>query len=252
MAYRSRRPSQEPLRRRIRELAASRVSYGYLRLHVLLRREGWQVNRKRVYRLYREEGLTLKRRRPKRARSALQRLERPVLERENQRWAMDFVHDTLTGGRCIRVLAVIDAFTRECLALTAQHGFRGDDVARVLSSVSDERQLPEVIAVDNGTEFTSTALDHWSYWNRVKLDFSRPGKPTDNAIIESFNASLRRECLSQHWFLDLADAQRTLDEWRRDYNNHRPHSSLGDQPPAHFRAGGFFTPAQNRVQKLRY
>lgn len=252
MAYRSRRPSQEPLRQRIKELAAARVSYGYQRLHVLLRREGWPVNHKRVYRLYREEGLTLKRRRPKRRRSVMQRLERPVLERSDQRWAMDFVHDTLSGGRTIRVLAVIDAFTRECVALHAQHGFRGEDVARVLSGAGDGRSLPEVIAVDNGAEFTSTALDHWAYWNRVKLDFSRPGKPTDNAVVESFNASLRRECLSQHWFIDLADAQGTLDVWREDYNNHRPHSSLGNQTPVHFRTGGYFTPAQNRLQNLRY
>ena len=164
---------------------------------------------------------------------------------------MDFVHDTLAGGGSIRVLGVLDVHTRECVALVAARCFRGEDVAQVLREAGDEPGLPSAIQVDNGTEFTSRALDHWAYWNRVTLDFSRPGKPTDNAVIESFNAALRRECLSQHWFLDLADAQRTLDAWREEYNNHRLHSSLGNQPPVHFRSGGHFTPDRNRLPNLR-
>jgi putative transposase len=169
------------------------------------------VNHKRVYRLYGEEGLGLKRRRPKRRKSAAVRAVRAVTAGANERWAMDFVRDTLAAGGSIRVLTVLDAHTRECVALEAAAAFRGEDVARVLSQAGADRGLPAVIQVDKGTEFTSRALDHWAYWNHVTLDFSRPGKPTDNAVIESFNASLRRECLSQHWFIDLADAQRVLD-----------------------------------------
>lgn len=249
--YKSVRSPDLPLRQRLRELAASRVSYGYQRLHVLLCREGWSVNRKKVLRLYREEGLALKRTRPKRRRSAVARIAPALAQRVNERWAMDFVHDTLADGRTVRVLTVLDVYTRECVALVAQPVFRGEDVARILSLAGDARELPQTISVDNGTEFTSRSLDHWAYWNKVRLDFSRPGKPTDNAFIESFNSSLRRECLSQHYFIDRDDAQRTLDLWKDDYNNTRPHSSLDNQPPAHFRAGGHFTPAQNRFKNLQ-
>ncbi len=225
-----------------------RVSYGYQRLHVLLRREGWPVNRKRVYRLYREEGLALKRKRPRRRKSAVVRVERPEAKGPGERWAMDFIHDTQAGGGAIRVLAVLDVFNRECVALEARQSFRGGDVASVLGRLGRERGLPEVIPCDQGTEFTSRAMDHWAYWNRVKLDFSRPGKPTDDAVAESFLASLRRECLTLHWFRDLGEAQDRLEEWREDYNNVRPHSSLGDLPPAHFGAGGYFTPGPERLQ----
>jgi putative transposase len=249
--YKSRRSPRAPLRARLRELAASRVSFGYQRLHVLLRREGWRVNHKLVLSLYREEGLMLKRQRPKRRKSATVRVERPVAASPNERWAMDFVHDTLIDGRSIRVLAVLDVFTRECVALRAKGVFRGEDVAAVLSTAGDVRQLPQLINVDNGTEFTSRSLDHWAYWNKVRLDFSRPGKPTDNAFIESFNSSLRRECLSQHYFINLDDANRALDRWRDDYNNTRPHSSLGNVPPAHFGAAEHLTPARNQLEKLQ-
>ena len=165
---------------------------------------------------------------------------------------MDFVHDTLSGGQTVRVLAVIDVHTRECLALRAGRGFKGEDVAQVLSGAGAKRAaLPEVISVDNGTEFTSKTLDHWAYWNQVKLDFSRPGKPTDNAHIEAFNSVLRRECLSQHWFVDLEDAQRILDRWRADYNNFRPHGSLARSTPADFAAGALFTPGPEKLEKLQ-
>lgn len=250
--YESRRLSYEALRQRLRELAAVRVSWGYKRLHILLRREGWMVNQKLVYRLYTEERLALKRKRPKKTKSAAVREVRPVLTAENERWAMDFVHDVLSGGQTIRVLTVVDVFSRECVALVAQSSFRGEDVARILTEAGESRgKLPPLISVDNGTEFTSKALDHWAYWNRVKLDFSRPGKPTDNAHIEAFNGSLRRECLSQHWFMDLEEAQHILDQWREEYNNLRPHSSLGLRPPAHFRSGGAFTPAPERLRTSR-
>ncbi len=191
------------LRVRIRELAGVRVRSGYRQIHVLLLREGWRVNHKRVYRLYREEGLALKARRPKRRKSAAARVQPALPKEANERWAMDFIHDTLESGRSVRILSVIDVHTRECLALVPRQSFRGVDVADVLSELGGARKFPERINVDNGTEFTSKALDHWAYWNRVELDFSRPGKPTDNAHVEAFHGTLRRECLSQHWFLDL-------------------------------------------------
>jgi putative transposase len=220
----------------MKELAYTRVSYGYRRLHVLLRREGWYVNHKRVHRLYKEEGLVQKKYTPKRRRSALTRSVRPMPGAPNERWAMDFIHDTLADGTTFRVLSVIDLYTRECVALVPKIRFRADDVAAWLSEVGQERGLPSVIQVDNGTEFTSKALDHWAYWNKVRLDFSRPGKPTDNAGIESFHNAFRRECLTQHYFLSIIEAKARLDTDRAEYNNFRPHSSLANQPPAHFRA----------------
>jgi putative transposase len=251
--YRSKKAPREPLRARIREIAAARVSFGYRQVHTLLRREGWPVNHKLTYRLYREEGLVLRSRRPKRRRAAARREQTPVPRRPNERWAMDFVHDTLSGGQTVRVLAVLDVYTRECVALRAGRGFKGDDVAGILSeSGADRAALPDVISVDNGTEFTSKSLDHWAYWNRVKLDFSRPGKPTDNAHVEAFNSVLRRECLSQHWFIDLEDAQQVLDRWRADYNNFRPHGSLARSTPADFAAGALFTPGPERLENLRF
>lgn len=235
--HQSRRPRQEPLRRRLKELATVRIGYGYRRLHVLLRREGWPINHKRVYRLYREEGLALKRKRPRRRRSAAARRRSQVAHSPNERWAMDFMHDTLACGGRMRVLTVIDVFTRECLALVAKKQFRGEDVARTLTRLLREHGCPETIQCDQGTEFTSLAMDHWAYWNKVRLDFSRPGKPGDNARAEAFNGTVRRECLTQHYFLNLVEAQRVLDQWRDEYNNDRPHSSLNQIPPAEFKAG---------------
>ena len=170
----------------------------------------------------------------------------PVLQRQlcelptrlNEQWAMDFMHDSLADGTTFRVMTLIDLYSRECLAAVACRSFSGADVASVLAVVGIDRgALPKKIRVDNGTEFTSKALDHWAYWNHVELDFSRPGKPADNAFIEAFNGTLRRECLSQHWFTDLDEVQGVLGHWRDDYNNHRPHSALGARPPALYRAG---------------
>jgi putative transposase len=160
---------------------------------------------------------------------------------------MDFVHDTLSDGRAVRVLTIVDVYSRECVALEAAVGFRAADVARVLTDAGERRgKLPTVISVDNGTEFTSRDLDHWAYWNRVRRDFSRPGRPTDNPFLEAFNGSLRRECLSQDWFLDLDDARRTLQGWRGEHNNVKPHRSLADQAAARFGRGGHFIPGPNR------
>jgi len=184
------------------------VRAGYQQLHVLLRREGWRVNHKRVYRLYTEEGLTLRRRRPRRHRSAVARVRWPAPTQPNEQWAMDFVHDTLVDGRAVRILTVLDVYARECVALVAAQTFSGGEVARVLTAAGAERGLPKRITVD-GTEFTSRVLDHWAYWQHVALEFSRRGKPVDNTFIEAFNGTLRRECLSLHWFLNLEDLQQT-------------------------------------------
>jgi len=165
-----------------------------------------------------------------------------------EQWVMDFMQDTLADGRLVRILTVLDLYSRECVVATAAPTFRGHDVAEVLSQVAASRGLPGRIRVDNGTEFTSKALDHWAYWHRVDLDFSRPGKPVDNTSIEAFNGTLRHECSSQHWFLSLQDVQRTLKAWRGDDNTQRPHSSLAGMPRAQFRAGGYFVPGRNRLQ----
>jgi putative transposase len=243
--YRSIRPDDTPLRQRLRELAQTRPSYGVKRLHVLLRRDGLVINLKRVHRLYRAEGLQLKPRR-RRRRAATTRQPRAMVTQPNQRWAMDFMHDVLSGGRTIRVFTLIDVCTRECVALHVARSFTGDDVARMLREAGERRgRLPDVVQCDNGTEFTSTALDHWAYWNRVQLDFSRPGKPVDNSVCEAFNGSLRRECLTQHWFASLAEAEVVLHSWQQDYNNHRPHTSLGLQPPTTYRVSGDFMPRRS-------
>jgi putative transposase len=235
--YRSRRPRQDALRRRIRELAAVRISYGYRRLHVLLRREGWLINHKRVYRLYLEEGLGLKRKKPRRRRAAVARKEKKWASRPNERWAMDFMHDAFFDGRRFRVLTVIDLFTRECLALEVQRSFKGEDVASILGDIIARRGKPKTIQCDQGTEFTSMAMDHWAYWNKIGLSFSRPGKPGDNAHCEAFNSLVRRECLTLHYFLNTKDADAVLNSWKEDYNNERPHGSLDQLAPVRYRAG---------------
>ena len=181
--YRSVRPKQEALRKKIRDLASVRVRAGYEQIHMLLRREGWKLNRKRVYRLYCEEGLSLRLKRPHRHRTAVRRQQTQRPTAPNQLWAMDFMHDTLARGDSIRVLTVVDVCTRECVVLMVAKRFTGEDLVGILGKVIEERGKPERIKVDNGTEFTSKALDHWAYWNKVELDFSRPGKPADTPTL---------------------------------------------------------------------
>jgi putative transposase len=235
--YTSRADRQEDLRIRIRDIANSRIHYGYRRIQVQLRREGYQVNHKRVYRLYTEECLMLKRRKPSRRHiSSKRRVERPVATGVNDVWAMDFMSDQLYDGRRIRVFTLVDAYSRECLALHASGSIKGFDVAGVLERLKEQGRLPGTICVDNGSEFRSKVLDQWSYLNKVELDFSRPGKPTDNAMIESFNSRFRTECLNEHWFLSLEDAREIIENWRCHYNEERPHSSLGNQSPSDFAA----------------
>ena len=234
--YRARGRDQETeLRQRIRTLALSRPRFGYRRLGALLAREGKRVNHKRMYRLYRLEGLVVRRRRRKRlARGTGKPLG--AAQRSNQRWSMDFVSDCTAGGRTIRMLTLVDEFTRECLAIEVDTSLSGQRVRRVLDNVVGKRGRPETIVVDNGPEFRGRAVGAWSELQRVRLHFIEPGKPTQNAFIESFNGRLREECLNANWFLSLADARRKIASWQRDYNEERPHSSLGYLPPQVFAA----------------
>jgi len=222
------------LRERMRELAEKRRRFGSPRIHVLLKREGLVINPKRTERVYAEEGLSLRIRKRKK-RAAMARMELPCPEKPNQRWSMDFVQDQLAEGRRFRVLTIVDAFTRECPALEVDTSLGGKRVVRVLDKLAFLRGLPEAITIDNGPEFTSNALDEWAYRNNVKLDFIRPGKPIENAYIESFNGKLRDECLNDNWFLSLDDARETIEAWRMDYNRQRPHSSLDNMAPWEFR-----------------
>ena len=200
MRYVSHRPDQAPLILRIRDLAATRTRYGYFRIYILLRREGWFVNHKRVYRLYRDDGLSLRLKRPRRNVSAANRDRQPAAAAPNEMWSMDFVSDALCDGRRLRALTVVDAFTREALAIDVDQGIKGEQVVEAMTRIALSRGAPRTIRVDNGPEFISKVLDRWAYENGVTLDFSRPGKPTDNAFVESFNGRLRDECLNTHWF----------------------------------------------------
>jgi putative transposase len=222
------------LRARIKEIAHTRIRYGYERITILLRREGWQVNRKRVRRIYREENLAIRAKTPKRRRAAVVRTERVVPSAPNQSWAMDFMHDVLADGTKIRLLTIVDSFSRESLALEVALGFKSTDVVEVLRRLIAERGSPQRIHCDNGPEFVSLQLDQWAYWNRVKLDFSRPGRPSDNAFCESFNNRVRQELLNPNWFRSLADARAQATAWRRDYNANHPHSSLGNLSPEEY------------------
>jgi putative transposase len=224
--YRCRRAGQAELTERIKEIAATRVRYGYRRIHVLLRREGWPVNAKRVYRLYRETGLQLRNKTPKRRVKAKLRDDRRPATRSNETWAMDFVHDQLATGKKLRVLTIVDTFSRFSPAVEPRFSFSGADVVEVLEGVCKEVGFPATIRVDQGSEFVSRDLDLWAYQRGVTLDFSRPGKPTDNAFIESFNGKFRAECLNAHWFMTLDDARRKCEAWRRDYNCASEHPSV--------------------------
>ena len=235
--YRTRKAEQAPLRQRIKEIAAVRVRYGYRRIHTLLQREGWAVNHKRVYRLYCQEGLQMRHKPPRRRVSAKLREDRTDAVRPNQCWSMDFMADALFDGRRLRLLTIVDNVSRVSPFIGVGFRYRGYDVVAALNLAVAQYGVPECIRLDNGPEFISKEVDLWAYAHGVVLDFSRPGKPTDNAFIESFNSRFRQECLNEHWFLSLEDATEKIEAWRSHYNEQRPHSSLGYQSPLEYLSG---------------
>jgi putative transposase len=247
--YRQRRRNDATLRARLRELAAERPRFGYRRLYIFLRRERtesgeprWPVNHKRVYRLYREEGLAMRCRKRKRFRAEA-RVPLVLPRAADEVWTMDYTHDELSNGRKFRTLNLMDGYTREALAIEVDTSLPGLRVVRVLEQLRERRKAPAAIQVDHGTEFTSRVVDQWAYQNHVALHFIEPGKPTQNAFIESFNGKFRDECLNQNWFVNLKDAREMIEAWRVDYNTVRPHSSLGYLTPEEFAASAAARPA---------
>lgn len=232
MRYRHKIGQDEPqVRERLRTLAAEHPRWGYRRLHLLLMREMGAINRKRVYRLYRLEGLAVRRRNRKRAARVPRGIPTPI-GRPGEAWAMDFMQDTLASGRRFRTLNVLDTMTRECLRIEVDTSLPGKRVVRVLDQLVARHGRPKRITLDNGPEFTGAALDAWAYQHGVELDFIDPGKPMQNGCQESFNGKFRDECLNLHWFVNLEDARRIIGSWEEEYNTSRPHSALGNQPPA--------------------
>lgn len=231
--HRTRRADDGALRARLKALAAERRRFGYRRLHLMLKREGTTVNHKKLFRLYREEKLVV-RKRGGRKRALGTRAPMTMPQGPNQRWSLDFVSDALAGGRRFRILTVVDDFTRECLALVADTSLSGARVARELDSVIARRGKPHLVVSDNGTEFTSTALLRWQQESGIDWHYIQPGKPIQNAFVESFNGRLRDECLNETAFRSLAHARGLIAEWRDDYNRRRPHTSLGGLTPAEF------------------
>nr|WP_322880959.1 IS3 family transposase [Pandoraea sputorum] len=233
--YESSRTDDVELTSRMAAIAAQKRRYGYRRIHVLLRREGWLANHKRVWRLYSQAGLSVRKRRRK-CIAAVERTPRPLPTGPNQSWSMDFVADGLTYGRRFRCLNVVDDYTRECLVIEVDTSLPGQRVRQVLERLREMRGLPLSITVDNGPEFAGKVMDAWAYEVGITLSFIRPGKPVENAYIESFNGRFRDECLNEHWFVSLRHAKRLIESWRIEYNTERPHShsSLGYLTPEQF------------------
>ena len=231
--YRPKRGNEGEVRKRLRELAEQRKRFGSPRLHILLKREGLVINHKRTERLYREEGLMLRRKRRRKG-AAGARVIVPPPQRVNEKWSMDFVTDSIVTGRRFRALTIIDNYSRECPVIEVDTSLGGSRVVGVLEKLAETRGLPEVITVDNGPEFAGRALDEWAYRKGIKLNFIRPGKPIENAYAESFNGRLRDECLNTNWFLSLKHARNIIEEWRKDYNEVRPHSSLKGFTPKEY------------------
>lgn len=240
LRYQSHRDRQEGLRMRLRELAAARVRFGYRRLTVLLRRDGWRVNAKRIYRLYTEEGLMVRTKVRVRA-VRRHRVPQAVATAPNQWWSMDFMSARVEDGRWFRILTVVDQYTRECLCLVADQSLTGEKVTQALEPIVCKRGAPRSITVDNGSEFASRVMDAWAYRHGIQLECIRPGKPVEHGFIESFNGRLRDECLNVEVFFTLDDVREKLARWQTDYNCLRPHSSLQDQAPASFAAAWLAT-----------
>ncbi|WP_220150133.1 IS3 family transposase [Marinobacter pelagius] len=234
MRYQSQRsPEERELTERIKTIAFERRRFGYRRVHQLLRREGAEVNHKKVYRLYREAGLAVRKR--KRRKGVMVERQPLVLpDTPNHTWSMDFVMDSLANGRRIKCLTIVDDFTKECLDIPVAMGISGEQVVRTLDGIAAFRGYPKAVRTDQGPEFTGRALDQWAYQHGVELKLIQPGKPMQNGYVESFNGKFRDECLNEHWFRDLAHAREKISNWRLDYNEQRPHSSLGYQTPLEF------------------
>lgn len=234
--YKILKPNDESLRDKIKDLASKRRRFGSPRLITMLRREGFKDNHKRIERIYSEEGLQV-RKRKKRRQIAAPRIVMPTPTKPNIRWSMDFVSDSLADGRRFRSLTVVDDFSRESPVIFVDRSIPGSKVAQILDGLGGTRGLPESIVCDNGPEFISSALDWWANERGVKIVHIRPGKPVENAFIESFNGKFRDECLNENWFTSLQDAKEKIEEWRKDYNRYRPHSSLGNKSPEEFLLG---------------
>lgn len=228
-------PENQALQARMIELAHQRRRFGYRRLHVLLRREGVHANHKRVHRLYRLAGLTVRRRR-RRERAALERQPLFLPNGPNEVWSMDFLMDRLADGRRLKCLTVVDDFTKEALEISLDHGMGSHYVVRVLEAIVRFRGKPASIRTDQGPEFTARALDQWAYQNAISLKLIQPGRPMQNGYVESFNGKFRDECLNEHWFSTLAEARAIVATWRQDYNQTRPHSSIDYLTPAEYGA----------------
>lgn len=233
-SYKSCKDPQTALRQRMRELAITRMRYGYRKIGVLLKREGFRQSTGVMYRIYREEGLGLRYRPGRRSKAQVTRPQRNPALRPNQAWSLDFVADQLANGTRFRCLTIVDVFTRECLSIEVGQRLSGTDVVAVLNRIKQNGRVPGTLFCDNGSEFTSHILDLWAYHNKVKIEFSRPGKPTDNAFIESFNGTFRDECLNAHWFESMHDARMQISSWQQEYNESRPHRALGEVAPAEF------------------
>jgi len=221
-----------PLRAELKSLAEQYPRYGCPTLHGMLRTEGLVRNHKRTRRIYCEEGLQVRTKRRKKLNRP--RIPMPVPDRVNERWSVDFVSDQLANGRRFRVFNVVDDFSRECILQVVDFSIGGHRLVRELDQLAEWRQLPQRIVLDNGPELTSKAMFFWSQRTGVRLHFIQPGKPTQNAFVESFNGKFREYCLDQHWFASLADARSKIEDWRHHYNHVRPHRSLGKKPPAVF------------------
>ena len=244
--YASSRPDDGVLRTRLKELAFQRRRFGYRRLGLLLARQGVRINHKKLYRLYKEERLSV-RKRGGRKRALGTRAPMTIPQEQNLRWSLDFVMDTLVSGRRFRILTLVDDFTRECLTLVVDTSLTSLRVARELDRVIETRGCPRMIVSDNGTEFTSNALLAWQEENRIEWHYIAPGKPMQNGFVESFNGRLRDECLNEHLFTNLKEARQLIEEWRIDYNTNRPHTSLNGLTPNEFATSPTQGQNQNRL-----
>jgi len=250
--YKPRRVEPVGLRKRIVELAGERPRFGYPRIHILLAREGFVFNRKRIHRIYCDEKLQIRgRRRRRKCAAGAPRQAIALPTRAHERWSMDFMRDSLATGKAFRTLNVVDDYSRKCVAIEVDLSLPGERVARVLDQAASQNGWPQTIVVDNGPEFASKVLDQWAWDRGVKLHFIDPGKPVQNAFIESFNGKFREECLSQNWFRNLEHARREIASWRADYNDVRPHKSLGWKTPAEAERAALHPPGQPETRPLK-